>query len=818
MRRVGGSFVLILAAAGTAEAKSLATAQLDVDGDGTADAISFDDAGVLHVGAAKVAVAKGATKGSLRGGPVANVPTIIVEYGAGDTSTAVVVEKRSTWKIVATTPVGPVGLDGEFSQAIELTPTAVQRYQVRPGYDRCDGAPSRLFLEALAGSAWKRVAPPVGVTNAATLAAKPDSLPAGTPIIFRAVATSHVAGATDALGLANPTELVDGQPTAWTESLPDHGEGQFFTFKSRVQDLPASQLRVIAGNAKASRPRALAIIGRKAAWRVELPDAPTTAHVVDLPAGAGDCITVVIESVYATKGAATEISELGVFAADERTGGGDALLARVIAQDSPNLQTVINSLRGPSAVVALEAELVKTTDAGARRRLVKALAHLGQPTAVPVLLRAITEGWVRGKDVDEAVAAIAAQQDVEAFKQLVGSKQLTLEQRVNVIRRITPTGKGLDLLVGIAGRGARELRRATIDRLSRAPSAELVVRAAAAERDSTAGDLWHAASVGLPSATAAERTETLAAMTAALPAAGDYERRYRLVEALARYGDAAALRLLSDTVRSYPHSAETVALRTVAVIAFGSNARPASAPYLFAATSDRDPGVRMASLFQIASAEALTNGAWQTAVNADGVDRVLINGLGDTWPEVRRRAASVLAPRCQRTGPAEALRSAVASDASIEVRYDALTSLTECRASGIGALLAQVWSNDKLPTPLRAHAIGLTIPLGDPQVAADLVTQLGKWRGEAIESRPALDLAQAAAPVIGKLRSPGAAQALMSALDDSAFPEIVSAAAIGLGELGAACPAEARTKLQALANSDSRAAASAKRAAAQCGR
>lgn len=810
--------LLILAAAGSAEATPIVTAQQDVDGDGKPETVTLDDKGVLMIATEKVTVAKGATKASLRGGPVANVPTVIVEYVAGETSEAVVVEKRGTWKVSATTPIGPVGLDGEFSQVIELTPTSVQRYQVRPGYDRCDGAPSRLFLEQLAGGAWKRLALPVGITNAATLTAKPDALPASNPIIFRAVATSHVAGASDALGLANPTELVDGKPTAWTESLPDNGEGQFFTFKSRVQDLQAGQLRVIAGNAKASRPKALAIIGRKAAWRVELPDAPTTAHTVDLPADAGDCITVVIESVYATKGAATEISELGIFAAEERTGGGDALLAKVIAQDGPNIQTVINTLRGPNAVIALEAELAKTTDAGARRRLVKALAHLHQPTAVPVLLRAITEGWVRGKDVDEAVAAIAEHQDVEAFKQLVGNKQLTLEQRVNVILRIQPKGKGLDLLVGIAGRGARELRRATISQLSYAPPAELVTRAATAQRDATAGDLWHAAAVGLPSAKPADRTETLAAMTAALPAAADYERRYRLIEALARHGDAAALKVMADAIRTYPHSAETVALRTVAVIAFGGNARPASAPYLFAATTDPDPGVRMASLFQIASAEALTEGAWQTDVNRDGVDRVLINGLGDTWPEVRRRAASVLGPRCQRTGPAEALRTAVGKDDAIEVRYDALTSLTECRASGIGALLAQVWSNDKLPTPLRAHAIGLTIPLGDPQVAADLVTQLGKWRGEAIESRSALDLAQAAAPVIGKLRSPGAAQALMSALDDTAFPEIVSAAAIGLGELGTACPAEARTKLQALANSDSRAAASAKRAAAQCGR
>nr|MBA3394229.1 hypothetical protein [Deltaproteobacteria bacterium] len=60
--------------------------------------------------------------------------------------------------------------------------------------------------------------------------------------------------------------------------------------------------------------------------------------------------------------------------------------------------------------------------------------------------------------------------------------------------------------------------------------------------------------------------------------------------------------------------------------------------------------------------------------------------------------------------------------------------------------------------------------------------------------------------------------ALEAALDNSAFPEIVSAAALGLGALGPACPPSAKAKLVIIARSGSQSASAAKRAAAQCGR
>ncbi|HET9621857.1 MAG TPA: HEAT repeat domain-containing protein, partial [Kofleriaceae bacterium] len=167
----------------------------------------------------------------------------------------------------------------------------------------------------------------------------------------------------------------------------------------------------------------------------------------------------------------------------------------------------------------------------------------------------------------------------------------------------------------------------------------------------------------------------------------------------------------------------------------------------------------------------------------------------------------------------------VARDPDLAVRGDALGALVACRAAGVAALLARIWRDDKAPVELRSRAVIEAIALDDPAQAAALVDEFRRWRGEAINSAEALSLAQSAAAAIGRLHPPGAARALTDALDDTAFPEIVQAAALALGALGPACPAEAKAKLARIAQSKSddgvsteQAASAARRAAAQCGR
>jgi hypothetical protein len=179
----------------------------------------------------------------------------------------------------------------------------------------------------------------------------------------------------------------------------------------------------------------------------------------------------------------------------------------------------------------------------------------------------------------------------------------------------------------------------------------------------------------------------------------------------------------------------------------------------------------------------------------------------------------MLGARCSRPGPARALDDAVHRDPVLTVRSDALGALVECKATIASDLLAKTWDNQKQPIELRQHAIDLAVELGDRTLGATLVGKFAQWRGAALESAEALALAQNAAYAIGRLAPAGASDALVGALDDGAFPEIVAAAATGLGLLGPACPAAAKPKLRVLAHSDDQQIQlAAGHAAALCGK
>ena len=235
-----------------------------------------------------------------------------------------------------------------------------------------------------------------------------------------------------------------------------------------------------------------------------------------------------------------------------------------------------------------------------------------------------------------------------------------------------------------------------------------------------------------------------------------------------------------------------------------------------------DPGVRDAALSALGTPEDRGGpaGPWHRAAGADAIDRVIQTSLAsDTWPEVRGRAAQILGGRCRRPGPARSLAEALGRDPDLAVRGDALTALVECHAAGVAELLARTWDSTKQPLELRQRAVDLAVALGDPALAQRLVARLARWRGAALESADALALAQNAAYAVGRLAPPGAAEALEDALEDGAFPEIVGAAASGLGLMGPACPASARTKLRTLAHSEEQQIRSAAaHAAALCGK
>ncbi|MFN0253617.1 MAG: hypothetical protein ACKV2T_42510 [Kofleriaceae bacterium] len=812
-----------LASATAVHAAPIATANEDLDGDGKKDAIELDPDGTLRIAATIALKLAPMTKARIEVGTWNEKPIVVV---VGDKEAFVIEPAASGWKMTTSTTVGGVGLDADYALDVAATPSGVYRYQKRAGLRRCDGKPALLFAEGWNGKAFGRVARlPVGVDAGATkLAAKADP---GAPLpgLYAARFSSHQIGAGDAGGLGIPTELDDGKPqTMWREELTrSAGQGQFFTFEPRAPGLSVKQIRIAGAGKAFNRPREIAIVGAAAAYRAELPDDTTgAAFAIELPRPIAGCVTVILDSTYGPDPGQTAISELSVYADGERSGGAETILAQIIAAggDTKNAEAVL-AKRGAAGANAIEAEILKTTDARARRRLLAVIAKIDDATAVPMLVRAATEGWAEGDALVDIVRALGRRGMYEELAQLASKASLVIEARVaaaEAIRTDEPTS--FALLVDLAGTGPHALRKVVIERLANATMPQLIEAAQKETEAPSAGDLWRAITKRAKQAPA-ERAAALAAMQAALAAATDYERRYRLIDGVATLGDAAALRALQATLRALPAGSIGAALRQVAVAGAASAPRVEALSLVTGLANDPDPGVRIAVLSALAGTEVDAATPWHVP-DPDGIDRIIIAALAtDTWPDVRRRAASSLGLRCQRLGPRAALVDALGKDKETQVRSDALVALVQCRAQLIDQVLAMVWEETTMPVELRTQAVSLVAVLGDRKLGAILVRNFARWRSAAIsagdDGEAALELAVATAPVIAILDAPGAVPALTDALYDEAFPEIVAAAATALGKLGPKCPASAKAKLVEISKSGSDAARAAELAVTVCG-
>lgn len=814
--------LLGLLLATSAHAAPVATASEDIDGDGAKDRIELASDGTLTLGKSTVKLAALA-KARIEVGAWNQKPIVAV---VGEKQAFIVEPSGSAWKVTAKTSVGGVGLDADYALDVTATPSGVYRFQTRANLRRCDAKPALLFAEGFNGKVFGRVTRlPSGVdANATKLVAKPDQ-GTTTPVLYAARFSSHQIGAGDAGGLGIPTELDDGKPqTMWREELTrSSGEGQFFTFEARAQGLEARHVRIAGAGKAFNRPKTIAIVGASSAYRVDLPDDTTgAAYVVDLPRTIAGCVTVILEDTYGTDPGQTAISELSVYADGERSGGAEPMLARIVARggDTTNAEAVL-AKRGAAGAAAIEAEILKTKDARARRRLLAVIAKIEDATAVPMLVRAATEGWAEGDALVDIVRALGRRGMSEELAQLAGNASFLLAARIAAAEAISASdAKTFPLLVDLAGTGPRTLRKVVIEQLAHAPIDSLLGAVQRETEAPSAGDLWRAITKRAK-ATQPDRAAALAAMQAALPAASDYERRYRLIDGVATLGDAAAVRTLEATLRALPAGAIGAALRQVAIAGAVSAPRAEALSLVVNLANDPDPGVRLAVLSALASTEVDTATPWHVP-DPDGIDRIITAALAtDTWSDVRRRAASSLGVRCQRPGPRAALLDAIFKDASTEVRADALAAVVQCRAQGVTEILAKVWDDTKAPIDLRTRAVALAAVLGDTKLGATLVGKFTRWRGAAIsagdDGEAALSLAVSAAPVIAILDAPGAVDALADALYDEAFPEIISAAATALGKLGAKCPASAKAKLIEIGKAGGDAARAAELAVNGCG-
>lgn len=792
----------------------------DLDGDGKIDHVTIVNGALAITGSApQVVRLTGEVKDArFEAGKLAGVPTLVAAITTGGGEHTLVLQHQGSWTTVLDEPTGPVPPDGDYSVAIGLGPNGLYRYQIRPGFQRCDGKPGFLYAEGWSSKKWRRLSKlPTQIDDKApVIAAKPDPGAGALPLEWQLRGVSYEPGAANVSELALPAELYDGKSaTTWHEDLSSSAEGQFFTITSRAPHAKATQIRIQSGGKGMDRAKRIAIVGAARAWHVDLADSDA-AQLIDLPEPLEGCVTIVIEDAYGRGSLA--IGELGVFGDGERAGGGEAALAKAIA-DGGDVKAATQALarRGAAAATALDAELQKASSVAARSRLARALAEVKDPSVGPLLAHAIEQAKIEAADLDDVLAAMGTQRFAKELHELLAKHSVPDAHRGAAAAALAQADPAQ--LIDLAGDGSREQRRATIEGLSKLPVATTIAAAQAATTPPAAGDLWRAVT-RRARATPAEVGPALAAISAALPAATDYERRYRIVDGLATLGDAGALTSLLALLRSLPIDLDRGAFDQVAASAIAKHPRPEALDLLTFLVHEADAGVRYAALTALGATEGGPAGPWHQAVHADGIDRVIQTALAsDTWPEVRARAAQMLGARCTRPGPALSLNDAVHRDPELAVRGDALAALVECKAATAGELLAKTWDNGKQPIPLRQRAIDLSVELGDRTLAAKLVGKYTQWRGAAIESADALALAQNAAYAIGRLAPPGAGDALLGGIEDGAFPEIVAASATGLGLMGKSCPAVARAKLRSLARSeDQQIQIAAAHAAALCGK
>jgi HEAT repeat protein len=833
------TLVLVMAPVAAAAAP-LATADADLDGDGNPDALRLEDGTLTATLGAGGRVIERALPGAADaiGADIASQNDLVVvtvrEPGGAMRAHALRLDRRA-WKPVWSGPVGPVGPDGEYQ--VHVIPTArgeLLELQSRPGYTRCGVAPSYLFPRKWDGARFRPVINPVAVPDYAPVLTATTEPPAAVAadavaVVFRAAAASHQLGARNAGELVPPREIDDGDPaTAWREGMGGIGHGEFVTARTRFDDAKVVALRLVPGDAASeeafrrhNRLRRIGLeVGQRSFW-VEWPEdparRPTAAWWVALPEPVpADCVSVIIDEVYrGAAGADTAIAELAIFTELDLTRGGiDAVLAARVAAGEAGWQSAARTLeqRGTAGARALAAEAEKPDQPGpALVRLRRTLAALADPVAIPALVAGLASDPI-AEDRAAYAAALGRMGAgaVPALTELMASDERPTAARVaaaDALAMIDTEAADAALWDGL-GAGPRPLRAHLARTLAGRAQPAAVIAAIDAARQAgnlaREADLWRLAGI---LAAGAHRDLLAPAIAERLAGAGDYELRYRLLEAAAPLAAEPTLvavgAALSGTgtgnggaraddsgARTGDGGARAEALRRVAAAGLARNPDPRARALLLELAADRDPGLRL----------AVTRGLGSRRDADAASDVALIARLDDDpWPMIRRTAAGVLAPRCTAEPPADALRRSIAGDDSVQVRLAALAALWSCRGAELGPYLLDLVADTGQKSDVRSRAAALAGQAADPELVPRLIDLLGKTRGESLASEDARRVAQAVAGALGATGDPRAVEPLLSAARDSAFPGIQTAAVRALART---CAREALPLFRQLSTSE----------------
>lgn len=741
--------------------------------------------------------------------------------------------------------VGAQGRDNDYQVRVEASPLGLLRYQERPDIRRCDGKPAYLFPERFdfQKQRFRAVSSPTLMPeNAAVLIATraaPAGVTAEPAVSFRTRSVSAQSYADHAGDLVPPRELDDDDPkTAWQEGTGGAGRGVFITLTSPMRDPELSAVRIIPGHAadkdafaRANRLRRIGLlVGTERAFWIEFPDDPARERAFDapywvtLPAGVrGDCVTLVIDSVYPGRAATspnagdTAIAELSVLTSvevdqngqDGRDGPDSELIARVSAAgeaSEPTARLLVR--RGARALPSILAELEKgELSPPAALRLRRVLARIGDPAAAGQLVEGLAAEELSDGDRDAFQHALEHMGDaaVPALDALVRDDRASSSARAAAARVLAamPGTSARDSLVGACGRGDRGLRQVIAVALGQRQAADFDALLDAATRSeprptvAAESDLWRA--IGLMARRAEPSVQRRAAEALAervrAPRADGYELNYRLLSASAGLAEDAALMAVREALAGPAgrDDAHGRALRRVTAAALAENPHPRARQLLLELTGDADPGVRdlaVAGLGPRADADADS-------------DRAIIARLeSEPWPRIRQRAAAALGHRCGVIEDARAaLDRAVDGDAKVDVAREALNALVQCRAPDVGARLIAIAGDGKRHEKLRQRALTLVPMLEDPSLSGPLIALFARLRGASWSENAAVRLAAAAAVALGRVGTDDVVAPLMSAAREASFPEIQAAAVTALGEI---CPRQALPLMAALVGSDQR--------------
>lgn len=817
---------LWLGSPAVAAAGPVAELAADIDGDGAADALRLEAPGQLVIERARGGgqlVAFGAsgelTEARLTAGAIGGRRVVVATARIGGRWEAVAL--GSTKAGAAATElwrgaVGPSG-DDEYEQWVAADAGGLWRYQTRADQKRCDGVALELFRERWDDRAAAWVAAPPRANDAPT-GAPVVTAKAGGPGLpaswYRAVTTSMASGALDAGALTAPRALGDGDvATSWT--APGDGRDAVWSFRATISGGKAAAIRIVPsgdGDAKRGRAARLYVYSASGGAVIEVPDPIATraprgqAYTAVLPTPLDGCVSIALAEAYRGRGGGgIAVAELAVIADVEQTPEGaapvlvTAVLAGGLAAESAARALVA---MGAPAVVAIRARLDGATGDG-RGRLLVALAQIRDVGVIGALGDALARGEVPEARLSMAMATLAAlgaEGHARLFALIGGAAPSSVQQAaVDALATVDLPG-----LAGRAGRGDTATRARIARAIAALPVPVLAALAAAATDGDATADLWRAVGVAATTAPAADRAAAIAALEAALAAAGpSYALRYRTLAALAPLVDGDALTRLAKTLAALPASAAGHALTRVAARGLGKNPAPGAQPVLATLAAAADPGVRLEAVRALA-----------TDAHTDTADGAVVTVLGgDRWPALRQAAAAGLALRCTRPGPRTALITAVGTDAHVPVRVEAVAALASC-VDGAVATQFLTWVDDStLALPVRDRALAAYAEQTGPAATAALLTRLARWRGQAFSDDAALRLAIRAATALGQRAAAEAGAELLAAARDRAFPELATAAVQALGGLGAACPREAPALLRSLLGADEAQLATAARGA-----